>query len=44
MFYLDEMSIVEIAEALSLPVGTVKSRLHYARLRLKENLERRRNS
>lgn len=40
MFYLDDMPIVEIAESLSLPVGTVKSRLHYARAKLKEILER----
>lgn len=40
MFYLDEMSLNEIAEALSLPIGTVKSRLHYARQELKSILER----
>lgn len=40
MFYLDEMPLMEIAEALSLPVGTVKSRLHYAREKLKVILER----
>jgi RNA polymerase sigma-70 factor (ECF subfamily) len=40
MFYLDEMSLAEIAEALALPIGTVKSRLHYARQELKTILER----
>lgn len=40
MFYLDDMPIAEIADSLSLPMGTVKSRLHYARLKLKEYLER----
>ncbi|MGD9634244.1 MAG: RNA polymerase sigma factor [Pirellulales bacterium] len=40
MFYIDEMSLTEIAEALSLPIGTVKSRLHYARQELKVILER----
>lgn len=40
MHYLDEMPLTEIADALSLPLGTVKSRLHYARLKLKGNLER----
>ena len=40
MFYLDEMSLAEIAEALALPIGTVKSRLHYARQELKAILEK----
>jgi RNA polymerase sigma factor (sigma-70 family) len=39
MFYLEEMPLTEIAEALGVPVGTVKSRLHHARLKLKEELE-----
>lgn len=41
MYYLDDMPIEEIAESLSLRMGTVKSRLHYARLKLKIILERR---
>ena len=41
MVYLEEMMLAEIAQALALPLGTVKSRLHYARLALKEILERR---
>jgi RNA polymerase sigma factor (sigma-70 family) len=40
MYYLDGLSIAEIAEALGVPPGTVKSRLHHARLELKELLER----
>ncbi len=32
--YLEEFSIAEIADALGLPEGTVKSRLHYAREKL----------
>ena len=41
LFYVEELSIRDIAEALSLLVGTVKSRLHYARNKLKEVIERR---
>ena len=40
MFYLDEMPIALIAELLAIPQGTVKSRLHNARGKLKEVLER----
>lgn len=32
--YLDDLTIAEIAEALAIPAGTVKSRLHYAREKL----------
>lgn len=39
MFYLEEMPLAEIAHALTMPLGTVKSRLHYARLALKDILE-----
>jgi RNA polymerase sigma factor (sigma-70 family) len=31
LFYLDDLSIAELADALSIPVGTVKSRLFRAR-------------
>ena len=41
MFYLDDLSIRDIAEAFSLPVGTVKSRLFHARNHLKQVLARR---
>ncbi|MCH8830656.1 MAG: RNA polymerase sigma factor [Planctomycetes bacterium] len=40
MFYVEEMLIAEIGAALAIPVGTVKSRLHYARNQLKTILER----
>ena len=39
LFYLEELSLKEIAEILDIPEGTVKSRLHYARRFLKETLE-----
>jgi RNA polymerase sigma-70 factor (ECF subfamily) len=38
-FYLEEMSVREIAEALSIPEGTVKSRLYNARNALRGHLE-----
>lgn len=38
-FYLDEMSVQEIGHALSIPVGTVKSRLFHARKALRSILE-----
>ena len=38
-FYLEEMSCRDIAEALSIPTGTVKSRLHHARTALRGCLE-----
>lgn len=31
LYYLDGMSLAEIAEILDVPTGTVKSRLYYAR-------------
>lgn len=40
MRYLDEFSTAEIAVVLSIPEGTVKSRLHHARNHLREALER----
>ena len=38
LFYLEEFSLAEIAEIMDCPVGTVKSRLHYAREKLREAL------
>ena len=38
LFYLQDFSLTEIAEIMSCPVGTVKSRLHYARTNLKQAL------
>lgn len=40
LFYLGEFSLKEIAHILDLPEGTVKSRLHYGRKRLRSRLER----
>jgi RNA polymerase sigma-70 factor (ECF subfamily) len=38
LYYLNDQSLQEIAEILDVPVGTVKSRLHYGRLALKKSL------
>lgn len=38
LYYLNDLSINEIAEILELPTGTVKSRLHYGRQALREHL------
>lgn len=38
LFYYDGMSIEEIASVLNIPIGSVKSRLHYGRARLKNKL------
>lgn len=40
MHYADQMPLSEIADAAGLPVGTVKSRLHHARQRLKQAIQR----
>jgi RNA polymerase sigma-70 factor (ECF subfamily) len=37
-FYLEDMPLRDIAEALSIPVGTVKSRLFHARAALRARL------
>ena len=37
--HIEEMSVEEIAQALSLPIGTVKSRLHHARRALRQLME-----
>jgi RNA polymerase sigma-70 factor (ECF subfamily) len=39
LFYSRELSIEEIARAMHIPKGTVKSRLHKARMILKSGLE-----
>jgi RNA polymerase sigma-70 factor, ECF subfamily len=39
LHYLSGLSLDEIAEILDCPVGTVKSRLHYARENLRHQLE-----
>lgn len=38
LYYLEGLSLKEIAEILGVPEGTVKSRLHYGREALKEHL------
>lgn len=38
LFYLQDFSLSEIAEIMECPVGTVKSRLHYARGNLRREL------
>jgi RNA polymerase sigma factor (sigma-70 family) len=38
LYYLNDLSITEIAEILELPTGTVKSRLHYGRQALRQYL------
>ena len=39
LFYLEDMSVAEVAIALDVPVGTVKTRLMHARAKLKQALE-----
>ncbi|HSO26431.1 MAG TPA: sigma-70 family RNA polymerase sigma factor [Anaerolineales bacterium] len=39
LYYLNDLSLQEIAEILDVPVGTVKSRLHYGRQTLKKSLK-----
>lgn len=38
LFYLDELSLAEVSQVLAIPVGTVKSRLHRARLLLRHHV------
>jgi RNA polymerase sigma factor (sigma-70 family) len=40
LFYLQELTVEETAGALSIPPGTVKSRLHRARRLLRRELEK----
>ena len=39
MFYINSLSLQEISEILETPVGTIKSRLHYGRIALKDEME-----
>jgi RNA polymerase sigma factor (sigma-70 family) len=38
LYYLNDLSVQEISEILDVPVGTIKSRLHYGRQALKKSL------
>jgi RNA polymerase sigma-70 factor (ECF subfamily) len=38
LYYINDLSIQEVSEVLEVPVGTVKSRLYYARKLLKKHL------
>ena len=39
LFYLEELSVAEVAQAMDVPVGTVKTRLMHARTKLRSLLE-----
>jgi RNA polymerase sigma-70 factor (ECF subfamily) len=39
LFFLEDLSVDEVASVLGVPPGTVKSRLHYAKLELRKALE-----
>ena len=39
LFYLEDLSVAEIAVALDVPPGTVKTRLMYARRKIRARLE-----
>jgi RNA polymerase sigma-70 factor (ECF subfamily) len=39
LYYLNELSLQEIADILNVPLGTVKSRLHYGRENLRRQLD-----
>jgi RNA polymerase sigma-70 factor (ECF subfamily) len=41
LYYLENLSLEEVAEVVELPVGTVKSRLYHARKRLRDALAQR---
>lgn len=38
LYYLNDLSLQDISEILEVPVGTIKSRLHYGRAALKKTL------
>ena len=39
LYYVNDLSLLEISEILEVPVGTIKSRLFYGRMALKRHLE-----
>ena len=39
LFYLDDLTVTEVATALDVPMGTVKTRLMHARRKLRALLE-----
>ena len=39
LYYINELSVTEIADILEIPPGTVKSRLHYGRQALRDELQ-----
>ncbi len=39
LYYLNDLSLQDISDILEVPVGTVKSRLHYGRQALRKSLE-----
>ncbi len=39
LFFLKDLSIEQIADVMNVPAGTVKSRLHYAKIALRQKLE-----
>jgi RNA polymerase sigma-70 factor (ECF subfamily) len=41
LFYLEELSLSEVADALKVPIGTIKSRLFRARQMLRQDMETR---
>lgn len=41
LYYMESLSLDEIAQVLDLPKGTIKSRMHYARERLRKALTKR---
>jgi RNA polymerase sigma-70 factor (ECF subfamily) len=38
LYYMNDLSLQEISEILTVPVGTVKSRLHYGRIAMRRHL------
>lgn len=43
MYYINELSLQEISDVLDVPIGTIKSRLHYGRRALKKLMTKEQN-